>query len=113
MKKIILTKAALLALLYYAYDYAATKYYAEEAWMVIPFLFGIYMVVIPLFIRTDVRFRIARIVCGAFMFFVTASCSYTMNKFLGDMILYSATLLAVAIVLGLPVLFIMFAFSGY
>lgn len=113
MKRIILTKGVLLALMFYAYEFVKTEYSAQEAWMVIPFLFGIYMIVIPLFIRTDVRFRIARIVCGAFISFVTASCSYTMSRFLGDMILYSATLLAVVIVLGLPVLFIMFAFSGY
>lgn len=98
MKRVILTKGALFALMFYVYEFVKTEYSAQEAWMVIPFLFGIYMIVIPLFMRNDVKFKDVRIAFGAAMTALTIIYSHPLQEFFKYIGLVLLGILSIAVI---------------
>ena len=82
MKKYILIKAILLWVLFSTFAYVVGEGYpVQEALLTVLFLFGVCLVALPLFVYRDIKYKTARIVCGAVLVAITAYYSFAMQEF--------------------------------
>lgn len=106
MKDIIPIKAALGAGLIFTFIGVAADYTVGDAILAVLSLFGCYMVILSLFVYPNIKYRTARIVCGAGLVLLTACGSRALQDLIEKML---TPLLAVLFLISpvvTPVIFV-------
>lgn len=101
MEKYIPIKATLLVVLFIAFAYVINEGYpVQEALLTVLFLFGVCLVALPLFVYRDIKYKTARIVCGAILIAITACYSFAVQeifKYIGYALI---AILCIAVIYG-------------
>lgn len=86
-------KVALVAGLLFPFIFVAEDYTVGDALLAVLFLFGCYMLVFSLFVYPDIRYRTARIVCGAGLVLLMICLSPALQEGIGLLLVLLLALL--------------------
>lgn len=110
MKKSTLIKVILVTILLLVFAYYIEEYTVLETLLAVCFFFGIYMIIVPLFVQREIKYRAIRIITGAVLTMLTIYYCLAVNDISDGIITLLLAFGGIFFWFILPVAFMLYIF---